>query len=289
MPFSAPTRGFRLHYERSGRGTPIVLVHGSPGDHTEYSRVVPLLGDDVDVVTPDLRGFGKSDKHLNDVGDAYALSGQVDGLAALLDELRIADAVLCGYDIGSFTVQALARKRPDLVRSLVIAPPVMGVGRRILGERSVDAFLHAILYKTSLVEDLIDGRPEAVRAVLRENLVKWSPPGSIASAELLDHLTENHSAPGAFLAGIMWFRHPEGNPVTYYAAETRPAPADRFPRHVTVLWPDSDPLFPVEWSDTLGDFYRDHDLHIMANTGHFSPVDAPEIWARHILEQVRAA
>ncbi|GAB1822188.1 alpha/beta fold hydrolase [Herbidospora sp. RD11066] len=289
MPFSQPTQGFRNYYERSGGGTPVVLVHGNPGDHEEFSRVVPLLGDDVDAVTPDLRGYGKSDKHLEDVGNAYSVGSQVDGVIALIDELGISDAVLCGYDIGSFTVQAIAMKRPDLAHSLVIAPPTMGVGRRILEEKAVNAFLHAIMYKTRLVEDLIDGKPEAVRAALRENLEKWSPPGSTAVDELLDHLTENHSAPGAFLAGAMWFRHPEGNPITAYANETRPARGDRFSKNITILWPDSDALFPTEWCDTLDDFYSDYDLHFMEKTGHFSPVDSPETWAEHILKHVEVA
>lgn len=73
---------------------------------------------------------------------------------------------------------------------------------------------HAMLYKTTLVEDLIDGKPDAVRAALKENLQNWSAPGSGVVDELLDHLTENHSAPGAFVAGVMWFRFPEGNHIT---------------------------------------------------------------------------
>lgn len=146
MPFSQPRQGFRNYYERSGSGTPVVLVHGNPGDHMEFSRVVPLLGDNVDVFTPDLRGYGKSDKHLEDVGNAYSLTGQVDGVIALIDELGVSNAVLCGYDVGSFTAQTIAMKRPDLAHSLVIAPPTLGVGRRSLEEKAVNAFLHAILY-----------------------------------------------------------------------------------------------------------------------------------------------
>jgi hypothetical protein len=163
-----------------------------------------------------------------------------------MDQRVKGDAVLCGYEVGGFTVQTIAVKRPDLAHSLVIAPPAMGVGRRILEEKAVNAFLHAILYKTRLVEDLIDGKPDAVRAALRENLESWSPPGSPAPEALLDHLTENHAAPGAFVAGAMWFRHPEGNPITYYANETKPAPGDRFSKNVTILWPDSDAVFPPE-------------------------------------------
>jgi pimeloyl-ACP methyl ester carboxylesterase len=287
MPFSKPTNGFRLHYLRSGEGRPVVLVHGSPGDNKEYSKLLPKLTSSADVVVPDLRGFGKSDKHLGDVGNAYALTGQVDGVIALIEELGISDAVFCGYDIGSFTVQTIAVKRPDLVRSLVIAPPVLGVGRRILEDEAVNAFLHAILYKTRLVEDLIDGRPDAVRAALKESLTSWSAPGSTVVDELLDHLTENHSAPGAFVAGISWFRHPEGNPITVYANETKPAPADRFSKPITILWPDSDPLFPQAWADNMADYYSDFKLEFMKNVGHFSPLEAPDVWARHVLERVR--
>jgi pimeloyl-ACP methyl ester carboxylesterase len=289
MPFSNPTDGFRLHYLRSGEGRPVVLVHGSPGDNKEYSKLLPLLTPSADVVVPDLRGFGKSDKHLKDVGNAYALSGQVDGVIALIDELGIGNAILCGYDVGSFTVQTIAVKRPDLAESLVIAPPTMGVGRRILEEKAVNAFLHAILYKTTLVEDLIDGKPDAVRATLKESLQTWSAPGSDVVDELLDHLTENHSAPGAFVAGISWFRFPEGNPITYYANEQKPDPADRFSKPITILWPDKDPLFPQEWSDSLSDFYSDYTLHFLENTGHFSPLEAPDVWAEHVLERVREA
>jgi dienelactone hydrolase len=53
--------GFRLAYDRRGRGpgAPVVLLlHGWPGDRTDYREVVPLVSATADVVAPDLRGFG---------------------------------------------------------------------------------------------------------------------------------------------------------------------------------------------------------------------------------------
>jgi pimeloyl-ACP methyl ester carboxylesterase len=285
MPYSSEHDGFKLYYERSGQGVPVVLIHGNPGDHREYSKVVPQLTPHADVTVIDLRGYGKSDKHLADP-TAYALSRQVGGVIALLEELAISDAVLCGYDVGSFTVQTIAMTRPDLARSLVIAPPTMGVGRRILEEDAVNAFVHAIFYKSELVEEIIDGKPDAVRAALKENLTNWSAPGSTVVADLLDHLTENHSAPGDFLAGVLWFRNAEGNPITYYANETTPPPDERLSKPVTILWPDQDPLFPQAWSDTLDDFYSDYTLEFLDNCGHFSPLESPDIWSKHVLAHV---
>jgi pimeloyl-ACP methyl ester carboxylesterase len=63
MQYSAPTDGFRLAYERSGSGAPVVLLHGWPGDHTDWDQLVPGVTDIGDVLRPDLRGFGQSDKH----------------------------------------------------------------------------------------------------------------------------------------------------------------------------------------------------------------------------------
>ena len=55
--------GFRLAYERSGPGAgapAVLLLHGWPGDRTDYREVAPLVSAAADVVVPDLRGFGLS-------------------------------------------------------------------------------------------------------------------------------------------------------------------------------------------------------------------------------------
>ena len=75
MRRSAPVDGFSLAYERSGSGPPVVLLHGWPGDHTDYEDLVPLLADRAEVVIPDLRGFGESDKHAEPPAEAYSAVG----------------------------------------------------------------------------------------------------------------------------------------------------------------------------------------------------------------------
>ena len=75
---SAPVDGFRLAYDRHGSAgaPPVVLLHGWPGNRNDYRRVIPLLTDNADVVVPDLRGFGGSDKHAVDVRHFYSASAQ---------------------------------------------------------------------------------------------------------------------------------------------------------------------------------------------------------------------
>jgi pimeloyl-ACP methyl ester carboxylesterase len=73
---------------------------------------VRLLGDEYDVVVPDLRGFGQSDKHRVEPSQGYSAAAQARSLLALIEELGLHRPVICGYDIGSRIAQTLAKDRP---------------------------------------------------------------------------------------------------------------------------------------------------------------------------------
>jgi pimeloyl-ACP methyl ester carboxylesterase len=109
-----PVDGFRLAYEREGTGPAVVLLHGWPGDHADYRAVTPLLSDHADVLVPDLRGFGASDKHPEDPASAYSAEAQARSVLGLIDELGLHAPVIAGYDIGSRIAQTIARTTPDL-------------------------------------------------------------------------------------------------------------------------------------------------------------------------------
>ena len=118
MNYSAPAEGFRIAYDRMGSRKPVVLLHGWPGDRTDYNALAPILAQHADVIVPALRGFGQSDKHLVEPETVYSAPGQAKGVIALMDELGLKSAVLGGYDVGSLTAQTVASMRPDLVSAL---------------------------------------------------------------------------------------------------------------------------------------------------------------------------
>jgi pimeloyl-ACP methyl ester carboxylesterase len=122
---TAAVDGFRLAYDRTGTGPAVVLLHGWPSDRTEYRDVARLLPG-ADVVVPDLRGFGTSDKHPGDPTALYSADAQARSVIGLIGELGLGRVVLGGHDIGSRIAQAVARQRPDLVRALVLTPPAAG-------------------------------------------------------------------------------------------------------------------------------------------------------------------
>jgi pimeloyl-ACP methyl ester carboxylesterase len=51
-----------LHYIRLGVGDTVLLLHGWPGFWYDWRRVLEPLSGFADVIAPDFRGFGESDK-----------------------------------------------------------------------------------------------------------------------------------------------------------------------------------------------------------------------------------
>ena len=170
---SAATGGFRLAYDRSGDGPPVLALHGWPGARVDYREVVPRLTG-YDVVVPDLRGFSESDKHRSDPAAAYSAAAQAASVIALIEELLLTEVVIAGYDIGSRIGQVVAAARPGLLRALVVAPPLPGVGARVLDAAAQHEFWYRSFHQLDLAEQLVDGRPDAVRACLAHFWSHWS-------------------------------------------------------------------------------------------------------------------
>lgn len=108
--------GIRLAYDRRGRGTPLVLIHGFPLDHHLWDEVVPLLEDAFDLILPDLRGFGGSSA----IDAVYTMEDYASDLAGLLDHLGIQKTAVAGHSMGGYVALAFARLFPARVRGLAL-------------------------------------------------------------------------------------------------------------------------------------------------------------------------
>jgi pimeloyl-ACP methyl ester carboxylesterase len=281
VPRSSAVDGFSLAYDRLGAGPPVVLLHGWPGDRQDFRLVTPLLADAAEVVVPDLRGFGESDKHDVDPGDGYSGDAQARSVVGLLDELDLGPAVLAGYDIGSRIAQTVARMRPERVRALVVAPPLPGAGQRVLGADAQREFWYQTFHRLPVADRLLDGRRDAVRTYLEHFWDHWSGPSFSAGEAALDRLADHYGQPGAFTSSIGWYRAGAGA-IARIAAEGTPDPADRVRTPTRVLWPAHDPLFPAAWADRLDEFFADVSVTLLPDAGHFVPLEAPEAFASSI-------
>jgi pimeloyl-ACP methyl ester carboxylesterase len=290
MQLSDAVDGFRLaHDDHPPHGSPeaaaVVLLHGWPGDRRDFRDVVPLLTGQCRVVVPDLRGFGESEMPHGSAPADYAAAAQARSVLGLIDELQLGPAVIAGYDIGSRIAQAAARARPDLVRALVVSPPLPGAGDRVLSPDAQREFWYQAFHRLGLAEQLLDGNRAAVRSYLEHFWSHWSGPGYVPAAVELDRLADVYARPGAFVASINWYRSGSGTVATSLA-EKPPAPSERIAVPTTVLWQEHDPLFPRAWSDRLGDHFADVQVRPLDGVGHFTPLEAPGEFADAILERI---
>lgn len=107
-------KDIQLAYERRGKGTPLVLLHGYPLDHHLWDEVLPLLEDTFDVIAPDLRGFGESTL----AGSSPTMDDYAADIAGLLDYLGIQKAAIVGHSMGGYVALAFARLYPERLRGL---------------------------------------------------------------------------------------------------------------------------------------------------------------------------
>ena len=61
MP-TAKLGDMQLYYKASGEGDPLLFIHGLGSSTRDWENQAPYFSDRYRVVTPDLRGHGKSDK-----------------------------------------------------------------------------------------------------------------------------------------------------------------------------------------------------------------------------------
>lgn len=101
-----------LAVREGGDGAPVVLLHGEGLDSSIWDGLA-LPGR---VVAVDLRGHGRSDV----TAPPYAMGALVRDVEATLDHHGVQDAVLVGHALGGMIAQALAVKRLNLVRGLVL-------------------------------------------------------------------------------------------------------------------------------------------------------------------------
>jgi len=275
MPRSRSVDGFALAYDCHGAGVPLVLLHGWPGDRGDWRKVAAALRSDREVILPDLRGFGESDKHERDPASAYSAAAQAASVLGLMDELGLREAVIGGYDVGSRIAQRIAANVPHRVRALVITPPVPGAGQRVLSPTAIQEFWYQQFNQLPLIEQLIDGRAEAVRAYLAHIWSHWSGPDFEPAEAELDRLTALYGAPGAFVASVNWYRAGAGM-VASSLAERAPAAEDRIAVPTTILWPEQDPVLPRAWGDRIDEFFVSATIENLPGAGHFAPLEAAD-------------
>ena len=105
-----------LYYETSGRGQPILFIHGLGSSVRDWELQVVFFSKQYQVVIVDVRGHGKSGKPPG----PYSMAQFATDAAGLIRALNISPAHMVGISLEGMIAFQLAADAPDAARSLTI-------------------------------------------------------------------------------------------------------------------------------------------------------------------------
>jgi len=110
-----------MHYEETGVGDPIVLLHGNPTSSFLWRKVIAGLASEGRVLAPDLIGMGRSGKP--DI--AYRFVDHARYLDAWFDALALERITLVGHDWGGALGFHWASRHPDRVAAMAFMETIV--------------------------------------------------------------------------------------------------------------------------------------------------------------------
>jgi pimeloyl-ACP methyl ester carboxylesterase len=240
----------KTRYLQSGRGDPVLLLHGAgfaPAADS-WRIALPVLAERFRVIAPDALGWGPGDQLDAD----YSFADMVDALRELQDALGIDSSHIVAQSMGGWLASILAYESPARVDSLVL---ISSGGLRT-------------------------GAPR--------NMADWQPPSPDATAESLQPLADHGvdvtelMARWASLAAdpgrVAGFRRVMANmavgPTRRRYGTERRLPYIR--SRTLLIWGSADPVNPVQLGRHSAELIPGSDLVVLAGVGHNVPMERPD-------------
>jgi haloalkane dehalogenase len=266
----------RLSHVDEGSGPPVVLLHGEPTWSYLYRKVMgPLLGAGYRCIAPDLPGFGRSDKPVED--GWYSYDKHTEAIVSLVTALDLRDVTLVMQDWGGpIGLRVATMELPDRVSRLV----AMDTGVFDGNQRMSDGW--------HLFREFVERTPDLPIGVL----IRGGCKGPVSDEVLAAYeapFPELRSKAGAraFPALIPFSPEAPG------AAEGRAVmeALARDERPALVLWADSDPALPLEPVGRLVSqlFGGADGLTVITDAGHYLQEDQGERVGMLIAEWLQAS
>ena len=104
-----------IYVADEGKGFPLVLVHGFLGSSKMWKPQIDFFKDNFRVITPDLPGFGKSNK----IKSHNNINSMADKILENLKNKKIKNFFLLGHSMGGMIVQEMAKKDGDKISKLI--------------------------------------------------------------------------------------------------------------------------------------------------------------------------
>jgi rifampin ADP-ribosylating transferase len=236
-----------LPYTEHGRpdGVPVVFLHAWGESRHAFSRLLPLLPRTLRLLAPDQRGHRDATKPAS----GYAFSDYVGDVAAFLDAVGMASAVIVGSSSGGYVAQGFALDHPERVLGLVlIGAPISLRGR--------PAFA-----------DEVDGLSDPIdRAWVRESL-RWFAFQRPIPADYLEDRVED----GVRMPARVW-----RDALAGLSEAIPPTEAGVIRAPTLIIWGGRDELLPADTGARLAGAIAGATLRTYEDAGHLVLWEHPE-------------
>lgn len=273
-------QGVRLHYVEQGEGPLVILLHGFPECWYSWRHQLPALAAaGFRAVAPDMRGYNLSDKPKRGY-DIDTLAGDV---AALGRALAPGDGGvhLAGHDWGGGVAWQVAWRHPAFLRSLAIlnAPHPAAFARH--ARRSPRQLLkssYMLFFQAPRVPEwvLTRNRAAAVASAFRKSAAR---PEAFTEADL-EVYREAILRPGAATAAVNYYRQA-------LRRGTKALPSSPIVVPTLVLWGEDDPVLGRELNDGLDEWVKNLTIKWIADCGHWTQQERPDVVTSEMLGWLR--
>ena len=104
-----------IYVDDQGKGIPLVLIHGFLGSSKTWVPQINFFKDCFRVITPDIPGFGKSNK----VKSHDSILSMASTLLDCIEKKKIKNFYLLGHSMGGMIAQEMAKKAGNKILKLV--------------------------------------------------------------------------------------------------------------------------------------------------------------------------
>lgn len=268
-----------LGYDDVGSGPAVVLLHGFPFDRSMWREQISFLSaNGWRAIATDLRGLGETydkpqfvtgaerretERQAEACRTITTMAEMARDVAALMDNLAIDCAVICGLSMGGYVAFEFVHLFPERTSALILAGTRAPAdndqekhareqqAQRILAEGMsgiAEATLPKLLASRTLAE-----KPEVVARV-REMILRSDPRGAAAAQRGMAERRD-------YSDGLSDIKVP-----------------------TLIIVGREDPIRPVADAEFMHNRIRDSRLEIIADTAHMTNMEQPEVFNRAVID-----
>ena len=244
--------GIATNYHDQGKGSPVLLLHGSgPGVSAwaNWRLVIPHLAEKFRVISPDIVGFGFTERP-DDI--RYDMETWLGHALDFLDAMEIEQAHVVGNSFGGSLAVALAVHAPERVARLVL-----------MGSVGLEFELTEGLDLTWGYTPSLDN--------MRRLLDLFAYDRSLVNDELAQLRYEASMRPGVQESYAAMFPAPRQEGIRKICSTE--AEVSNIRHETLIIHGRDDRIIPVSCSENLFRYIKNSQLHIFGNCGHWTQIE----------------